>query len=171
MRVTILTVAIMLTVALPVSAGVRADLSGDAVIDFQTTTDMPFMDVGDPYNSPDSEWGFPKGGLLYTYRMGKFEVTAGQYCEFLNAVAATDTYYLYVACMWTQDKGCKIERHGSPPPGRGPTITLSMFTGTSSACTPHTRTPSTRRSPPPTTVFASPRFLSPPRWLCCLWEV
>ena len=35
------------------------------------------------------------GAVDYVYNIGKFEVTAGQYTEFLNAVAATDTYGLY----------------------------------------------------------------------------
>ena len=35
------------------------------------------------------------GAVDYTYNIGKYEVTAGQYTEFLNAVAETDTYGLY----------------------------------------------------------------------------
>jgi len=35
------------------------------------------------------------GAVDYTYEIGKYEVTTGQYTEFLNAVAATDTYGLY----------------------------------------------------------------------------
>jgi formylglycine-generating enzyme required for sulfatase activity len=53
------------------------------------------------------------GAVGYTFRMGKFEVTAGQYCEFLNAVAATDTYALYDANIWSDTQGCKIQRSGS----------------------------------------------------------
>ncbi len=53
------------------------------------------------------------GGVDYTFRMGKFEVTAGQYAEFLNAVAATDTYGLYNTSMWSSAYGCKIERSES----------------------------------------------------------
>jgi formylglycine-generating enzyme required for sulfatase activity len=58
--------------------------------------------------------------VAYTYNIGKFEVTAGQYTAFLNAVAATDTYGLYDTNMdmdvavppyyW----GCNIKRSGSP---------------------------------------------------------
>ncbi|REJ69816.1 MAG: hypothetical protein DWQ31_03280 [Planctomycetota bacterium] len=81
----------------PANAGVRADLSGDAVVDFATTMDMPFMDVGNLGNLSDVDDGY--GGVDYAYRMGKFEVTAGQYTEFLNAVAADDTYGLYNARM------------------------------------------------------------------------
>ena len=53
------------------------------------------------------------GGVDYTFRMGKFEVTAGQYAEFLNAVADTDTHSLYNTSMWSSAYGCKIERTGS----------------------------------------------------------
>ncbi|HDZ20327.1 hypothetical protein LCGC14_0295590 [marine sediment metagenome] len=98
-------------------AGIRADLSGDAVVDFATTMDMPFMNVGNPGNAADTEvmddgtTGY--GGVDYAYNIGKFEVTAGQYTEFLNAVAATDTYGLYNPTMWSSEYGCKILRSGS----------------------------------------------------------
>jgi formylglycine-generating enzyme len=65
--------------------------------------------VADPGNTADTT---SYGSVAYTYQMGKFEVTAGQYCEFLNAVAATDTYGLYNGNMgeyW----GCKIYQSGS----------------------------------------------------------
>ena len=35
------------------------------------------------------------GAVGYLYHIGRFEITAGQYAEFLNAVAATDTYDLW----------------------------------------------------------------------------
>jgi sulfatase modifying factor 1 len=53
------------------------------------------------------------GAVDYTYNIGKYEVTAGQYTEFLNAVAATDTYGLYNTEMSSDIFGCKIERSGS----------------------------------------------------------
>ncbi len=53
------------------------------------------------------------GAVGYEYNIGKYEVTAGQYTEFLNAVAGEDVYGLYNASMWSVDKGCKIERTGS----------------------------------------------------------
>jgi len=105
--------AALLSVVATAQAGVRADLSGDAVIDFTTTMDLPLMDVGNPGN-PDDTHGEGYGGVDYEYRIGKFEVTAGQYTEFLNAVAATDTYALYNESMWSSDFGCKIQRAGSP---------------------------------------------------------
>jgi sulfatase modifying factor 1 len=54
------------------------------------------------------------GAVDYVYNMAKYEVTAGQYTEFLNAVAATDTYGLFNESMWWNAHGCKIERTGSP---------------------------------------------------------
>ena len=53
------------------------------------------------------------GAVGYTYNIGKYEVTAGQYTEFLNAVAATDTYGLYNTNMWSSTYGCKIQRSGT----------------------------------------------------------
>lgn len=53
------------------------------------------------------------GAVSYTYNIGRYEVTAGQYTEFLNAVAKTDTYSLYDTVMWTYGYGCKILRSGS----------------------------------------------------------
>ena len=56
------------------------------------------------------------GGVDYVYAIGKFEVTAGQYTEFLNAVAADDTYGLYNNDMdvSVNQYGCNIIRNGSP---------------------------------------------------------
>ena len=53
------------------------------------------------------------GAVNYVYEIGKYEVTAGQYTEFLNAVARTDTYGLYNSDMWpAASAGCRIERTG-----------------------------------------------------------
>lgn len=52
------------------------------------------------------------GAVSYAYQIGKFEVTSGQYVEFLNAVAQSDTYGLYDPQMWTASFGCRIERGG-----------------------------------------------------------
>ena len=58
------------------------------------------------------------GAVDYQFSMGKYEVTAGQYCEFLNAVAATDTYGLYSIDMDCDASanayGCEIKRTGIP---------------------------------------------------------
>ena len=70
--------------------------------------------VGNPGNSNDHA-GVAHGGVDYVYDMGKYEVTAGQYTEFLNAVAAADTYGLYNTNMESSSFGCKIEHAGSSP--------------------------------------------------------
>ena len=75
--------------------------------------------VGNPGNAADMRYnliikpdGF--GRVDYSYRIGKYEVTAGQYCDFLNAVAKTDTYGLYNPAMDTavSSYGCNIKRSG-----------------------------------------------------------
>ena len=55
------------------------------------------------------------GAVDYEYNIGKYEVTAGQYCEFLNKVAKTDAYGLYSTYMadLTNYHGCNIQRSGS----------------------------------------------------------
>jgi formylglycine-generating enzyme required for sulfatase activity len=50
------------------------------------------------------------GAVDYVFNIGKYEVTAGQYTAFLNAVAVTDTYGLYNTNMWSDTYGCQIER-------------------------------------------------------------
>jgi formylglycine-generating enzyme len=52
------------------------------------------------------------GGVGYEYKIGAFEITAGQYTQFLNSVATTDTYNLYATGM-AGSNGCKIVRSGS----------------------------------------------------------
>jgi len=77
------------------------------------------VSVGNAGNVPDIEvmstdgtTGY--GSVKYAYGIGKHEVTARQYAEFLNAVAVTDTYGLYNPSMWSELHGCKIEQTGSP---------------------------------------------------------
>jgi sulfatase modifying factor 1 len=75
--------------------------------------------VGNPGNPPDVRYNAAgDGSVPYEYDMGKYEVTAGQYCEFLNAVAGVDFYGLYNPDMWSAQRGCRIERYaGSGTPG------------------------------------------------------
>jgi sulfatase modifying factor 1 len=56
-----------------------------------------------------------QGSVSYNYRIGTYEVTAGQYTAFLNAKAnVSDTYGLYNASMWSDTSyGCQIQRTGS----------------------------------------------------------
>ena len=71
---------------------------------------MDWVSVGNGGNANDST-GY--GGVSNTYQISTYEVTAGQYTDFLNAVATTDTYGLYNASMWSSDFGCKIQRSDS----------------------------------------------------------
>jgi sulfatase modifying factor 1 len=61
---------------------------------------IPTVPVGNPGNPADTrylDWfhanGF--GSVAYEFNIGKTEITNAQYMEFLDAVAATDTYGLY----------------------------------------------------------------------------
>jgi sulfatase modifying factor 1 len=70
--------------------------------------------VGNLGNVADTRYASPGYGVVaYTYNIGKFEVTAGQYKEFLNAVAKTDTYGLYNTAMSNTSYGSGIARSGS----------------------------------------------------------
>ena len=71
--------------------------------------------VGNPGNPGDTSGGVSSfGSVGYTFNMGKFEITTGQYAEFLNAVAVTDTYGVYNPLMNAADiNGSNIKRTGS----------------------------------------------------------
>jgi formylglycine-generating enzyme required for sulfatase activity len=77
---------------------------------------IDFVTVGNPGNAPDTRYnanGF--GAVDYTYRIGKYEITAGQYTEFLNAVAGEDTFGLYNTAFTVFGlAGPMIQRTGSP---------------------------------------------------------
>jgi len=70
---------------------------------------IEWVAVGDPGNAADNTG---HGAVSYEYRIGKYEVTNAQYVDFLNAVAATDTYELYNTYMSGEYGG--ITRSGSP---------------------------------------------------------
>jgi|CXWL01.1.fsa_nt_gi formylglycine-generating enzyme required for sulfatase activity len=78
--------------------------------------------VGNPGNagelSGNGAGGFGQnrvcGAVNYVYKIGKFEITAGQYTAFLNAVADDDIHELYNPLMWNGDQN-SIERTGSSP--------------------------------------------------------
>ena len=79
-------------------------VSGASAIDIETVS------VGNAGNAADST---TYGTVSYEYNIGKYEVTAGQYTAFLNAVAATDTYGLYNASMSSDPYGCQITQNGA----------------------------------------------------------
>ena len=61
-------------------------------------TSLQFVTVGNPGNAPDTRYnGISVGSVDHVYQIGKYEVTAGQYTEFLNAVAKADPNGLYNA--------------------------------------------------------------------------
>ena len=70
---------------------------------------IDWVTVGNAGNAADST-GY--GSVSEDYQIGTYEVTAGQYAEFLNSVAATDTHGLYNTSMWSNSYGCKIQRSG-----------------------------------------------------------
>jgi sulfatase modifying factor 1 len=88
-------------------------------------TSVDFVTVGNPGNAPDTRYNsMSVGSVNYAYQIGKYEVTAGQYTEFLNAVAKSDPNGLYDLAMGDpsgmpnsgdQDLGANIQRSGSSP--------------------------------------------------------
>jgi len=77
-------------------------------------TSLEMVPVGNPGNAADTRYATPGyGAVAYEYQIGKYEVTAGQYTEFLNAVAKTDAYWLYSTSMWSDYYAAKIQRSGS----------------------------------------------------------
>ena len=81
------------------------------VSSLQATVVIDMVTVGNPGNVDDTH-GDGYGGMGYAYNIGKYEVTTGQYTEFLNAVAATDTYGLYNSEMDSSEYGCQITQNG-----------------------------------------------------------
>jgi formylglycine-generating enzyme len=72
---------------------------------------LEFVTVGDPGNAADTRDALHSpgawGAVPYIYQMGRYDVTRGQYCQFLNAMAKTDLYGLYRT-------GMSISRSGAP---------------------------------------------------------
>ncbi len=70
--------------------------------------------VGNPGNPGETRYPDPPvasfGGVAYTYNIGTFEVTAGQYRDFLNAVdpAGSNPYGLFSDSMDINSYGCQI---------------------------------------------------------------
>jgi formylglycine-generating enzyme required for sulfatase activity len=69
---------------------------------------IEMVTVGNPGNAPAGTIG----GVGYLYQIGKYEVTAGQYTEFLNAVAHADPNGLYDTEMASSTN---IQRNGTSP--------------------------------------------------------
>ncbi len=97
-------VHVLLLAAIACSAGIaaRADL---------TIATVPVANAGNP---GEAQLDGVFGRVDYVFAMGVYEVTAGEYAVFLNAVASTDPHGLYNPQMVTHAQGCRIERTGSP---------------------------------------------------------
>ncbi len=91
-----------------------------AAVTYDTVT------VGNLGNAKDST-GF--GSVAYEYQIGKYEVTIGQYAEFLNAVAATDRYSLFNPAMGTNLHIAGITRSGSSGSWSYSVMTNQGFSG------------------------------------------
>ena len=84
-----------------------------------SATVVETVPIGNAGNFPDTEIMSTDGTTGYgsvrdAYQIGRYEVTARQYTEFLNAVAVTDTHGLYNPEMWSDAVGAKIDQSGSP---------------------------------------------------------
>jgi sulfatase modifying factor 1 len=82
-------------------------------------TSVQFVTVGNPGNAPDIRYKYISiGSVDHVYQIGKYEITAGQYTEFLNAVAKDDPHGLYnpaLAYPASPYLGANIQRSGSTP--------------------------------------------------------
>ena len=109
MRYLTILAAVGLVLALSATAGEAQAITIDMVT------------VGNPGNAADMRYNLEPqyhhtagyGAVSYAYNIGKYEVTAGQYTAFLNAVGATDTYALYNTDMWNSTVSQGIARSGS----------------------------------------------------------
>ena len=88
---------------LTLAVGVLLAQTASALVTIET------VPVGNAGNAADTT-GY--GDVAYDYAIGKYEVTLNQYSEFLNAVAATDTYGLYNVNMGTDLNSAGIARSG-----------------------------------------------------------
>ena len=86
--------------------------------------------VGNPGNDGDTLVMYTDGtsgygSVDYTYNIGKYPVTAGQYTAFLNAVAGVDSYSLYNTNMSSTQWGSGIARSGGGTVGNPYTYTVA----------------------------------------------
>ncbi len=79
-----------------------------------TTVELvPVGNAGNGADAGNASQPNTYGAVSYDYAIGKYEVTIGQYTDFLNAVARTDTYNLYNTSMQTNFNVAGIYRTGS----------------------------------------------------------
>lgn len=71
----------------------------------QASLAISTVPVGNAGNAGDVQPQGTFGAVAYDYRIGTYEVTNDQYAAFLNAVAATDTFNLYMTNMDGDPRG------------------------------------------------------------------
>ncbi len=84
--------------------------------DFLPVGSIDFVTIGDPNNPCDPNdynYNYNMGAVPETYRLGKNNITARQYCAFLNAVAAKDDFGLYDERMFSDAVVSAITRTGT----------------------------------------------------------
>ena len=105
--------AVVVAMVLLAAGAVQADIQIETV------------PVGNTGNLADTRYETPGYGAVdYEFNIGKYEVTAGQYTAFLNAVAGVDTYALYNTTMSRTDFGSGITRAGGGTVGNPYTYTV-----------------------------------------------
>ena len=93
----------------PIAAVALVCVSASQAVEIETVSG------GNPGNPGDTRYPVPPvvsfGGVQYVYKIGTFEVTAGQYRDFLNAVepAGSNPYGLYSASM--DKRGPRLPDH------------------------------------------------------------
>jgi dienelactone hydrolase/formylglycine-generating enzyme required for sulfatase activity len=89
--------SIQLGAAAPVPVVKPAPATTSAIDGLEASVGYPeTVTVGSPGNKADRA-GY--GAVAYEFRIGKFEVTNAEFCEFLNGVAKTDAHSLYDSRM------------------------------------------------------------------------
>lgn len=80
---------------------------------------IEMVTVDNPGNAPDTRYSSTGyGSVNYVFQIGKYEVTAREYTEFLNSVAKADPNGLYNIAMGMpgeDDRGANIQRAGVSP--------------------------------------------------------
>jgi formylglycine-generating enzyme required for sulfatase activity len=90
---------------MPRVAALVAALLGSLAVPARAVT-IDWVTVGDPGNTADTTGSpNPAGAVADSFQIMKYEFTNQQYTDFLNSVAATDTYSLYNASMGSNARG------------------------------------------------------------------
>ncbi|MCH8840835.1 MAG: SUMF1/EgtB/PvdO family nonheme iron enzyme [Planctomycetes bacterium] len=79
---------LIVVLALLATSVCSSSLQADTFVNGENQFDVEFVTVGDPGNPHDTSHftSGTHGGVPYSYRIGKFEVTNQQYVQFLNSV-------------------------------------------------------------------------------------